>query len=156
MRFFTRQLYNSLQISENLDGIWQPAEDAYARYLDDVRASLPKDIAWIAEPYEFHDSKIRENDVVGDGSLRLVFRDRNAHAQPTREVVLTFEGVFASSDMSDTNGRWILYCELFVQQSGQYQFSVLLDEGEMSIDFTSVAIEVYELDRTGVRKRGHQ
>jgi hypothetical protein len=150
MRYFTREWYNHLQqvsqcdyneadLQTVTDQTWRQASDPYTQHLGMIRDKLPDTVVDLSEPFRYHDARIHKVHIERD-SIALVLWTDLRKSKYTVEITARFEGTTHSLGLADAEGRVILYHEISITEQAQFAFSALLDEGEIMVEFMTVAI----------------
>lgn len=151
MRYFTRDLVDALQdagkvelesaeIMRSADAAWEQAQDQYWEYIEEVRHLLPPSLRALVDT-TFHDSVIERVDQ-SEAGIELVLDTRRCPAGSYGHARLRFVGVRSASRFQRQVGRTILYEEFYIDpSSGRYEYHILLDQGEIDLQFSELSFE---------------
>jgi hypothetical protein len=160
MKFFTRELYDEMQESED-DLLWDEMLSKYGKHLDSIKPTLPKSMREFLK-YSMHDGKVTsakcesgdvvvlEMEGIGFWGPRLrehgdliessmdAFRNSGAFAVALPQigksrVTLIFRGVFLVEGIMEIVGDDWVDEEVHLSSSAGFDLQVLLEQTELRI-----------------------
>jgi hypothetical protein len=151
MRYFTRQLYNGISwiaTGSTDDGFetrikeashaWSEVNQCYLSYLRDHESQLSDAVKKLTS-CALHDSRITRVQETAD-SLELLLDTRHAPLFKDTSVSVMFLGVRNAHGLQDLVDQTILYEELYICDSGKFEFSVLCTRSEFGFLFSDVEL----------------
>jgi len=152
MRYLTRERLRQLQdhigIHEaerdrqrrlaSADAAWKVANHSYVDYIRAIRNVLPSALQELTET-DLHDAIIMSVGCL-DRSVEMALDTTHCASSSNKSALrLRFGGTSFSAGLADVSGRVLLYDEVFLG-ARFYEYSALLDRGELVIRFEELEI----------------
>nr|CAA9254943.1 hypothetical protein AVDCRST_MAG63-2221 [uncultured Armatimonadetes bacterium] len=146
MKFFTRELYQSLQPGSGVpyhtaNRRWKAASAANQEHQAAIRPRLPESMRAFAET-TLHDGRIEQADWPAPEEVRLLIDGSDCPWGPAGRFELVFRGVKSVEGLGDLAGDWWLYEEVDLHPEAAFEFRVLLSESEFRVAADDVEFRV--------------
>lgn len=137
MRYFTRALLHAVrprddEVYERVEAMWDSVVSRYHQYMQSIVAFLPHDVARLAT-VSLHDGIIIEAHSDKHDKYRIVVNGVECPWCDPGYYTIEFVGVSSVEAPDPLVGRQWLYAEVYAAGTDCFEFSVLLDDGELRV-----------------------
>jgi hypothetical protein len=138
MKFITRDRYNALQCDPEspefavAETDWESQMESYRQHLATIRAQLPPSMQSFRET-SLHDGVIKSITQPEPTTIEIEIDAGNNPWGPIGFFRLVFHGVRASRIPPNYENEWWLYDEIHLHAEAEFEYRVLLTEGELHI-----------------------
>jgi hypothetical protein len=145
MKFFTRDLYESIQTKDVIEGgrahrAWKSARKAYRKQFRSIQAKLPVSMRGFLDEVCLHDGWIESVRKLRGASWQLEVDGSNGF-DAMKWFCLTFSGVKEFHCSRDLIGDCWLYEEVDLHPKAAFEFRVLLEHSELRVVADEVRLE---------------
>ncbi len=150
MKFFTRELYQRMQLIANLseeeedkyedegERLWDEALEQYQNHLESIKPSLQEDVHQFLG-LSLHDTRINSITHEGD-SIIIMLETKNAPWIEGDLYSIVFLNAIFSGSKNSVQNDWWLYEEVYLSDSTSFELHVLCEKSEFQMGANKIEV----------------